>query len=172
MVFASRTFDGCGRCWILLLRRPSRLPLRRINPVYAPRPTDRRAKDIPRLLLKQGKSCVEDLTAALATSSPGIWRDLVRLEESGLMHRTHARAMLSGSGAVYEPFRFATPFEVREDCFSAEKQRIVHAETPWMFRTTRRSSQASTQFHQSALNHLSQIAILRYAEVRSAQPQA
>ncbi|MGC9199014.1 MAG: DeoR/GlpR family DNA-binding transcription regulator [Acidobacteriaceae bacterium] len=88
--------------------------------------TDRRAKDILRLLLKQGKTSVEDLTAALATSPASIRRDLVRLEESGLVHRTHGGAMLSGSGAVYEPFRFDASFEVREDRFSAEKQRIAH----------------------------------------------
>ncbi len=89
--------------------------------------TDRRAKDILRLLLKQGKTSVEDLTVALAASPASIRRDLVRLEESGLVHRTHGGAMLSGSGAVYEPFRFDASFEVREDRFSAEKQRIAHA---------------------------------------------
>jgi len=40
--------------------------------------TDRRAKDILRLLLKQGKTSVEDLTAALAASPASIRRDMVR----------------------------------------------------------------------------------------------
>ena len=88
--------------------------------------TDKRAKDILRLLLKQGKTSVEDLTSTLDASPASIRRDLARLEERGLVHRTHGGAMLTGS-AVYEPFRFDASFQVREDRFAAEKQRIAHA---------------------------------------------
>jgi DeoR family transcriptional regulator of aga operon len=88
--------------------------------------TDQRAKEILRLLLRQGKTSVEDLTAALSASPASIRRDLVRLEARGLVHRTHGGAMLSGR-QVYEPFRFDASFHVREDRFAAEKQRIAHA---------------------------------------------
>jgi DeoR family transcriptional regulator of aga operon len=88
--------------------------------------TDLRAKEILRLLLRHGKTSVEDLTAALSASPASIRRDLVRLEARGLVHRTHGGAMLSGR-QVYEPFRFDASFHVREDRFAAEKQRIAQA---------------------------------------------
>lgn len=88
--------------------------------------TDLRAKEILRLLLRHGKTSVDDLTAALSASPASIRRDLVRLETQGLVHRTHGGAMLSGR-AVYEPFRFDASFHVREDRFAEEKQRIAHA---------------------------------------------
>jgi DeoR family transcriptional regulator, aga operon transcriptional repressor len=90
--------------------------------------TDKRAKEILRLLLRNGKTSVDDLTAALRASPASIRRDLTRLEERGLVHRTHGGAMLANPGnAVYEPFRFDASFEVREDRFAAEKQRIARA---------------------------------------------
>lgn len=88
--------------------------------------TDKRAKEILRLLLRQGKTSVEDLTAELTASPASIRRDLTRLEAQGLVHRTHGGAMLTGK-AVYEPFRFDASFHVREDRFAAEKQRIAQA---------------------------------------------
>jgi len=88
--------------------------------------TDKRAKDILRLLLRHGKTSVEDLTAELTASPASIRRDLARLESEGLVHRTHGGAMLTGK-AVYEPFRFDASFHVREDRFAQEKQRIAHA---------------------------------------------
>jgi len=87
--------------------------------------TDKRAKEILRLL-RHGKTSVEDLTAELTASPASIRRDLTRLEERGLVYRTHGGAMLTGK-AAYEPFRFDASFQVREDRFAAEKQRIAHA---------------------------------------------
>jgi DeoR family transcriptional regulator, aga operon transcriptional repressor len=90
--------------------------------------TDKRAKEILRLLLRNGKTSVDDLTAALRASPASIRRDLTRLEQRGLVHRTHGGAMLANPGnAVYEPFRFDASFEVREDRFASEKQRIARA---------------------------------------------
>lgn len=90
--------------------------------------TDKRAKEILRLLLNHGKASVDELTTALGTSPASIRRDLIRLESNGLVTRTHGGAMLSGSGSVvYEPFRFDSSFQVREDRFAAEKQRISRA---------------------------------------------
>ncbi len=87
--------------------------------------TDKRAKEILRLLLSHGKTSVEELTRLFATSPASVRRDLVRLEERGLVHRTHGGAMLAGQ--VYEPFRFDASFHVREERFAAEKRRIAMA---------------------------------------------
>jgi DeoR family transcriptional regulator, aga operon transcriptional repressor len=88
--------------------------------------TDKRAKEILRLLLHHGKASVDDLTTELTASPASIRRDLVRLEEQGLVYRTHGGAMLAGK-AVYEPFRFDASFQVREERFAAEKLRIAVA---------------------------------------------
>lgn len=85
--------------------------------------TDRRAKEILRLLLRDGKTSIEDLTGVFGTSPASVRRDLMKLEERGLVHRTHGGALLAEQ-AVYEPFRFDASFQVREDRFAQEKQRI------------------------------------------------
>lgn len=89
--------------------------------------TDKRAKEILHLLLRDGKSSVDDLVAVLGTSPASIRRDLVKLETQGLVHRTHGGAMLAGGPSLYEPFRFDAAFQIREDRFAAEKQRIARA---------------------------------------------
>lgn len=66
------------------------------------------------------------MTTELTASPASIRRDLARLEEQGLVHRTHGGAMLAGK-AVYEPFRFDASFQVREERFAVEKQRIAQA---------------------------------------------
>ncbi len=88
--------------------------------------TDKRAKEILRLLLHRGKASVDDLTTELTASPASIRRDLARLEEQGLVYRTHGGAMLAGK-AVYEPFRFDASFHIREERFAAEKLRIAQA---------------------------------------------
>ncbi|MGI4829548.1 MAG: DeoR/GlpR family DNA-binding transcription regulator [Janthinobacterium lividum] len=87
--------------------------------------TEKRAKEILRLLLSHGRTSVDELTELFATSPASIRRDLVRLEEQGLVHRTHGGAMLAGQ--IYEPFRFDASFHVREERFAPEKQRIALA---------------------------------------------
>lgn len=90
--------------------------------------TNKRAKEILRLLLNSGKASVDELSNALGTSPASIRRDLVRLESQGLVTRTYGGAMLSGNGnSVYEPFRFDASFQERADRFAAEKQRIAKA---------------------------------------------
>src|SRR5258708_9564117 len=90
--------------------------------------TDKRAKEILRLLLSHGKASVEELTATLKTSPASVRRDLIRLETRGLVNRTLGGAMLAANGGpVYEPFRLDASFQVREDRFAAEKQRIARA---------------------------------------------
>jgi DeoR family transcriptional regulator of aga operon len=85
--------------------------------------TEKRAKEILRLLLGHGTTSVEELTELFRTSPASIRRDLVRLEERGLVHRTHGGAMLAGQ--IYEPFRFDASYPVREERFPQEKQRIA-----------------------------------------------
>ena len=87
--------------------------------------TEKRAKEILRLLLTHGRTSVDELTDKFATSPASIRRDLVRLEKQGLVHRTHGGAMLAGQ--IYEPFRFDASFPVREERFAQEKQRIALA---------------------------------------------
>ncbi len=87
--------------------------------------TEKRAKEILRLLLDHGKTSVEELSEHFSTSAASIRRDLVRLEQGGLVHRTHGGAMLAGQ--IYEPFRFDASFPIRETRFAREKQRIAVA---------------------------------------------
>ncbi len=87
--------------------------------------TEKRAKEILRILLGHGKTSVEELTELFATSPASVRRDLVRLEKQGLVHRTHGGAMLAGQ--IYEPFRFDASFHVREERFAREKRRIAVA---------------------------------------------
>jgi DeoR family transcriptional regulator of aga operon len=87
--------------------------------------TEKRAKEILRLLLSHGKTSVEELTEMFATSPASIRRDLVRLEERGLVHRTHGGAMLARQ--TYEPFRFDASFHERDGRFNSEKKRIALA---------------------------------------------
>lgn len=90
--------------------------------------TDKRAKQILHLLLREGKASVDALIDSLGASPASIRRDLARLEKQGLVHRTHGGAMLAGnSSSMYEAFRFDASFAVREDRFAAEKQRIARA---------------------------------------------
>ncbi len=88
--------------------------------------TEKRAKEILHLLLHSGKTSVEELTSRFATSPASIRRDLARLEEQGLVHRTHGGAMLAGHAGqlLYEPFRFDASFKEREGRFTREKQQI------------------------------------------------
>ena len=87
--------------------------------------TENRAKEILRLLLQQGRTSVEELTELFSTSPASIRRDLVRLQERGLVYRTHGGAMLAGQ--IYEPFRFDASFNTREGRFPREKQCIARA---------------------------------------------
>jgi DeoR family transcriptional regulator, aga operon transcriptional repressor len=85
--------------------------------------TEQRAKKILQVLLQRGNASVEELAGILATSSPSVRRDLVRLEERNLVHRTHGGARLAGQ-MQYEAFRFDSSFHVRESRFAEEKRRI------------------------------------------------
>jgi DeoR family transcriptional regulator, aga operon transcriptional repressor len=85
--------------------------------------TEQRAKQILHLLLQNGTASVDELVQALGASAPSVRRDLARLEERNLVHRTHGGARLAGQ-MQYEPFRFDSSFHVRESRFTEEKRRI------------------------------------------------
>lgn len=88
--------------------------------------TDQRAKRILQLLLRNGNASVDELAATLDASAASVRRDLTRLEERGLVHRTHGGVKLAGQ-TQYEPFRFDSSFQVREGRFAEEKRRIAIA---------------------------------------------
>jgi DeoR family transcriptional regulator, aga operon transcriptional repressor len=88
--------------------------------------TEQRAKRILQVLLQRGNASVDELVGLLDTSAPSVRRDLARLEERNLVHRTHGGARLAGQ-MQYEAFRFDSSFHVRESRFAEEKRRIAIA---------------------------------------------
>ncbi|HEX3661433.1 MAG TPA: DeoR/GlpR family DNA-binding transcription regulator [Acidobacteriaceae bacterium] len=85
--------------------------------------TEQRAKKILQVLLRHGNASVEDLVSMTGVSAPSIRRDLVRLEQRNLVHRTHGGARLAAQ-MEYQAFRFDSSFQVRESRFAEEKRRI------------------------------------------------
>jgi DeoR family transcriptional regulator of aga operon len=85
--------------------------------------TEQRGKRILQLLLQHGSASVDELVASLGTSAPSVRRDLARLEERNLVHRTHGGARIAGQ-MQYEAFRFDSSFHIREARFVEEKRRI------------------------------------------------
>jgi DeoR family transcriptional regulator of aga operon len=85
--------------------------------------TEERSEKIMRLLLRDGSSTVEELIAATGTSAPSIRRDLAKLEKLGLARRTHGGATLF-EPLLYEPFRYDTSFQRREQSYAEQKRRI------------------------------------------------
>ena len=88
--------------------------------------TDTREEKIMRLLLEKGAATVDELLSTIGTSAPSIRRDLTRLESRGLVRRTHGGAMLV-EPLLYEPFRYDTSFQAREQRAADEKRRIALA---------------------------------------------
>src|ERR1700724_1279476 len=84
---------------------------------------EHRADRILKLLLQKGSITVEELIHSLGASAPSIRRDLARLESKGLARRTHGGATLVQE-LLYEPFRFDTAFQSREQRSVKEKRHI------------------------------------------------
>jgi DeoR family transcriptional regulator of aga operon len=82
-----------------------------------------RAKQILHLLLQKGSGSIEELSLAVGASPASVRRDLIHLEERGLVNRTHGGAEVAGK-LNYEPFRFDAAFPLREERFADEKRRI------------------------------------------------
>ncbi len=85
-----------------------------------------RSERILKQLLKTGSVTVEELISSLGASAPSIRRDLARLEAKGLVRRTHGGATLVQE-LLYEPFRYDTAFQTREQQFVKEKRHIAVA---------------------------------------------
>ena len=88
--------------------------------------SDNRAKRILRHLLEKGGTSVDDLVTMLDLSPASVRRDLARLEERGLVQRTHGGAKLAGD-TPFEAFHFDASFQIRETRFNDEKRRIAAA---------------------------------------------
>jgi DeoR family transcriptional regulator, aga operon transcriptional repressor len=84
---------------------------------------NRRSEQIIKLLLRTGSATIDEILAEAGSSAPSIRRDLARLENRGLIKRTHGGATLV-EPLLYEPFRYDSSFLAREQRHAAEKRRI------------------------------------------------
>lgn len=82
-----------------------------------------RSERIVKFLLGVGNATIEEILAVAGSSAPSIRRDLVRLENRGLIRRTHGGATLV-EPLLYEPFRYDSSFLAREQRNAGEKRRI------------------------------------------------
>ena len=80
---------------------------------------EERRRDIVSRLNAAGKVSVDDLAAAYSVSLPTVRTDLARLEERGLLRRTHGGA-IPASPTLFEP-----PYAQREVMRHAEKRAIA-----------------------------------------------
>jgi len=85
-----------------------------------------RSEKIVKLLLRTGSASIEEILAQVGSSAPSIRRDLAKLENRGLIRRTHGGAELV-EPLLYEPFRFDSSFLAREQRNAQEKRRIAVA---------------------------------------------
>jgi DeoR family transcriptional regulator of aga operon len=85
--------------------------------------TEQRAEEIMKRLLGHGQASVEELVELTQTSAPSIRRDLIALEQRGLIRRTHGGAALV-EPLLYEPFRYDQSFQAREQRNAAQKRHI------------------------------------------------
>src|ERR1700761_1177601 len=85
--------------------------------------TERRAEGIMKRLLGQGECTVEELVELTGPSAPSVRRDLIALEQRGLIRRTHGGAALV-EPLLYEPFRYDVSFQAREQKNAAQKRHI------------------------------------------------
>src|SRR6185503_14092890 len=91
--------------------------LRRQGGLFA----EERQNAILEQLRQKGKVTVEELTQSFRVSPPTIRTDLTRLEEQGLLRRTHGGAIAVGN-TLYEP-----PYTERAILRQAEKRAIARA---------------------------------------------
>lgn len=82
-----------------------------------------RSEQIIKFLLRSGTATIEEILAVAGSSAPSIRRDLARLENRGLIRRTHGGATLV-EPLLYEPFRYDSSFLAREQRSASEKRRI------------------------------------------------
>jgi len=85
--------------------------------------TRNRADQILRELRQKGSLSLDELIADLGTSAASVRRDLAKLEAKGLVRRTHGGVILV-EPLLYEPFRYDSLFQNREQHRTAEKRKI------------------------------------------------
>lgn len=85
-----------------------------------------RSKQVLHLLLQRGDTSIESLAALVGASAASVRRDLIQLEEQGLVQRRHGGVEVSGE-MNFSPFRFDAAFALREERFPEEKRRIAVA---------------------------------------------
>ncbi|HEY7352827.1 MAG TPA: DeoR/GlpR family DNA-binding transcription regulator [Terriglobales bacterium] len=82
-----------------------------------------RAEAILRMLRHKGSVSLEELVTGLHASPASVRRDLAKLQKRGLIRRTTGGATLV-EPLLYEPFRYDSIFQNREQHRVAEKRRI------------------------------------------------
>ncbi|HEX4785930.1 MAG TPA: DeoR/GlpR family DNA-binding transcription regulator [Candidatus Sulfotelmatobacter sp.] len=85
-----------------------------------------RADQILRELRQEGSLSLDVLIERLGTSAASVRRDLAKLDAKGLVRRTHGGVTLV-EPLLYEPFRYDSLFQNREQHRTAEKRRIGFA---------------------------------------------
>jgi DeoR family transcriptional regulator, aga operon transcriptional repressor len=85
-----------------------------------------RANYILRELRNKGSLSLEELISELGASAASVRRDLAKLQSKGLVRRTHGGVTLV-EPLLYEPFRYDSLFQDREQHRVAEKRRIGFA---------------------------------------------
>ncbi|WP_263353178.1 DeoR/GlpR family DNA-binding transcription regulator [Acidicapsa acidisoli] len=123
-----------------------------------------RSEQIVKLLLRAGSATMEEILAAAGSSAPSIRRDLARLENRGLIRRTHGGATLA-EPLLYEPFRYDSSFLAREQRFAAEKRKIglAAAELVQAGETVGLSAGTTTTYIGRSLRHREKIQIITNA---------
>lgn len=82
-----------------------------------------RVDEVLRELRRRGSVSLDELVKALCTSPASVRRDLSKLEMKGLVRRTPGGATLI-EPLLYEPFRYDSLFQNREQHRAPEKRRI------------------------------------------------
>jgi DeoR family transcriptional regulator, aga operon transcriptional repressor len=123
-----------------------------------------RSEQIVKLLLRAGSATMEEILAVAGSSAPSIRRDLVRLENRGLIRRTHGGATLA-EPLLYEPFRYDSSFLAREQRFAAEKRKIglAAAELVQANETVGLSAGTTTTYIGRSLRHREKIQVITNA---------
>src|ERR1035438_2691788 len=124
----------------------------------------RRSEQIVKFLLRAGSATIEELLAVVGSSAPSIRRDLARLENRGLIRRTHGGATLV-EPLLYEPFRYDSSFLAREQRFAEEKRRIglAAAELIQPRETVGLSAGTTTTYIGRSLRHREKIQVITNA---------
>src|ERR1039458_10127120 len=123
-----------------------------------------RSEQIIKFLLRVQTAPIEEILAAAGSSAPSIRRDLARLENRGLIRRTHGGAALV-EPLLYEPFRYDSSFLAREQRFAAEKRRIglAAAELIQPRETVGLSAGTTTTYIGRSLRHRDNIKVITNA---------